>query len=463
MTNSATFITPPDVLVIGGGLAGHCAALAATECGATVVLLEKQPNVGGSTVLSGGFFAFAGTPFQQERGIRDDRALLYDDLIAMGGGEADPTLVRAYSEGQRDLYEWLVRHGIVFTALELSSGQSVPRSHVTDSVRLIATLAEHGKRSGRVKTEMGTRAIRLLRDSVGGPVAGVRIEDAGGTRELRAGSIVLASGGFSRSEELLRLFAPAQAGALRIGGGGNTGDGLRMAWQFGAGLRDMGQVKGTFGTHPNTGADKHELLLAYYAGAIMVNRAGHRFVDESVSYKILGEACLAQPGRIAFQIFDQAIMDGSQPGVPLFDFGAPLRRGLLIKADSLPDLAQRCGIDPDALVQTVADYNRGVDLGRDPAFGRDGLCNHYGALARIGQAPFYAYPSTTVVLATYCGLAIDAQAQVRDVFGEPIRGLFAAGEITGGFHGHAYMTGSSLGKAAYFGRVAGQSAAALVR
>lgn len=452
--------TDCDVLVIGGGLAGHCAALGAAEQGASVILIEKQPHPGGSTVFSGGFFAFAGTRMQEAAGISDDPDRLYADLIAMGGGESDPALVRAYCDGQRELCEWLMNYGAEYTELELSSGQSVPRSHICDIVRLIALLGQHAKRTRLVTTLTGTRAVRLLREEVEGPVLGARVEDASGLRDIRAYGVVLASGGFSRSEEMLRLFAPAQAAALRIGGAGNTGDGLRMAMKLGAGLRDMGQVKGTFGTHLETGTEQHEILLAYYKGAIMVNRAGERFVDESLSYKLLGEACLAQPGHMAFQIFDQAIMDQSQPGVPLFDFEDPLKRGLLVKADSLSALATQCGIPADNLARAVETYNRGVDAGRDAQFGRDGLCQHYGGLAKIERAPFYAYPSTTVVLATYCGLAIDANACVRDVFGDPIEGLYAAGEVTGGFHGYAYMTGSSLGKAAFFGRVAGRNAAA---
>ena len=121
----------------------------------------------------------------------------------------------------------------------------------------------------------------------------------------------------------------------------------------------------------------------------------------------------------------------------------------------------RCegGIDPAGLVDTVAAYNADCSSGKDRSFGRDGLCHHVGALVAIDCPPFYAYPSTTAVLATYCGLAVDACARVIDVYDEPIRGLYAAGEVTGGFHGRAYMTGSSLGKSALFGRIAGRQAA----
>lgn len=449
-----------DVIVIGAGLAGHCAALAAAEAGAEVLLLEKQTKTGGSTALSGGFFAFAGTPHQEAAGLSDNPARLLADLRHVGGGVADNALIGAYAEGQGALREWLEGHGARFGDLELSAGQSIARSHRTDPDNLLGLLAAALTATGRGRIVTAATARRLLRSGTDGAVEGVEIEHASRTCAVTATrGVVLTTGGFSRSEELLASFAPQQAAALRIGGAGNTGDGLRMAWRLGAGFRDMGQIKGTFGTHPETGPDRHEVLLAFYVGAIIVNQQGRRFIDESLPYKIIGEAGLKQPGGRGYQIWDKGIMAASQPGVPLFDFQPALVRGLLLEAPSLDELADRCGLDRAELAQTVARYNAGVAAGRDPEFGRDGLCSHAGTMRPIAEPPFYAYPSTTVVLSTYCGLTIAPDGAVQDVFGVPIAGLYAAGEVTGGFHGEAYMTGSALGKAAYFGRVAGQVAA----
>ena len=111
-------------------------------------------------------------------------------------------------------------------------------------------------------------------------------------------------------------------------------------------------------------------------------------------------------------------------------------------------------------MRTVTQYNQFVDAGCDEAFGRQHLVHNFGNPRRIERAPFYAYPSTAVVLATYCGLCVDSAMRVLDVFGERIEGLFAAGEVVGGLHGAAYMTGTSLGKAAIFGRIAARTALA---
>lgn len=465
---SAAHIPPAplacDVAVVGGGLAGHCAALAAIEAGATVVLLEKQPAAGGSTVLSGGFFALADTPLQRAAGIDDDAGRLLHDLSEVGGPDVRADLLAAYCDGQADLHDWLVSHGADFRAVELSAGQSVPRSHRCDPVALIERLAARLAEAPACTVLYDASVRRLVVDRVDGPVTGLLADVSGMPVEVRArGGVVLASGGFSRSPEMVRSFAPGQAGALLVGGAGNVGDGLRMACKLGAGLRDMGEIRGTFGTHPSTGSDKHLILLAFYLGAVAINADGRRFVDESASYKQLGDACLQQPGRIAWQVFDQAVMRKSEPGVPLFDLAPSLESGLLLTADTLDELAAKCGLPAEALAATLARYNAGVAAGREPEFGRDGLCHHAGQMLPIAEPPFYAYPSTTVVLATYCGLDVDADARVHDAFGAPIEGLFAAGEIMGGFHGRSYMTGTSLGKAAFFGRVAGRNAGVRAR
>ena len=245
-----------------------------------------------------------------------------------------------------------------------------------------------------------------------------------------------------------------------VGGEGNVGDGLRMACKLGADLRDMAYIKGTFGKHPTDVHNNHS-CLAVYKGAIAVNQDGHRFVDESISYKLLGDAVMRQPYHCGYQIFDEPIFKSGDDRVRILDFGRRMEEGLIFKADTLQMLARQIEVPCETLHETVDRYNRFVEEGHDPDFGRKALVHRQGALRRIEQGPFYAYPSTAAVFGTYCGLRIDAQMRVIDVFGESIVGLYAAGEVVGGFHGGAYMTGSALGKAVVFGRVAARTAIAV--
>ncbi|MFF4833656.1 FAD-dependent oxidoreductase [Streptomyces sp. NPDC001315] len=446
------------VLVLGGGLAGAAALLAAAQAGAYAVLLEKADTLGGSTVRSAGLSAFAGTDEQAEQGITDSVGLLREDILATGGHVNDPALVDLYCRRQLDTYRWLKGLGIRYGTIHAASGQSVPRSHPSDTTAMLrAIFAAAGRLGARLVTGAGAR--RLLRED--GRVVGVEIERCGERHEVRADAVVLATGGFSRDRDMLTRFAPLMKEALLAGGGENRGDGLLMAWQLGAGMRDLPYVKGTYGIYhePHPGEDGTG-ILAVYKGAIAVNRAGHRFVDESIPYKALGDASLAQPTARTWQVFDATTMAQTNDEVPIYDFGDRLRAGMLETADTIEELAAKLGTEPGVLEATVAEYNDRIARAEPDPFGRVHLVGGVGERRPIGTPPFYAQLSGTVVLATYCGVTVDPTMRVLDVFGEPIPRLYAAGELVGGFHGAGYMTGTSIGKSAIFGRVAGTAAAA---
>src|SRR3546814_16752548 len=137
---------------------------------------------------------------------------------------------------------------------------------------------------------------------------------------------------------------------------------------------------------PDAGPEQHTAMLAIYRGAIAVNRSGRRFADESVSYKLLGDACLRQEGHVAYQVFDEAIFQNQVRGVPIFDFSRRLDQGLLHRADTLEDLARRIDVPPDALAETVAAYNADVDQGEDGPLGRRGRGQGFGGLRTTAPA-----------------------------------------------------------------------------
>jgi len=447
-----------DLVVIGGGLAGHRCALEAAHAGASVLLLEKMPKVGGSTVMSGGSIAFAGTDLQRSVGIEDSSEKLKEDLLTVSGGYAHPDLIDVVARGQLDEYRFLTRRNIAFGPVQSSSGQSVPRVHSTPSAALIERLNAELIALPGVQVLTETRAVRLGRD--GGRFNEVMAERQGQRLQLRAArGIVLATGGFSRGLDLLRTFAPDASKALPAGGLGNEGDGIKLAWEFGANLLDLGFVKGTFGGYFEPVPGEHyTVLLPIYRGAVAVNTQALRFVDESQSYKTLGAACLEQDRALAYQIFDAAIMAQSMDTTPSFNFRAAERKGRIVAADSMAQLAARLQLLPDQLQATMDQYNADMVSGVDGKFGRKSLVHTHGRPVPITQAPFYAYPTTTAINSTYAGVQVAPDMTVMNVWGERLEGLHAAGEVTGGFHGEAYMTGSSLLKALVCGAVAARSA-----
>ncbi|WNI28257.1 FAD-dependent oxidoreductase [Streptomyces sp. ITFR-6] len=448
------------VVVLGGGLAGYSAAIEAAERGARVLVIDKAAEPGGSTLRSGGSFAFAGTDLQAAHGIEDSDDLLRRDLLRGGGEQSDPQLVDLYVRRQLAAYHWLKRCGVDFDGVSLSGNQSVPRSHGVDIGRSHALIRAAATAHHSVTELLATTTEALTQEN--GRIVGVVTRDSDGTATERpARAVVLATGGFARSRRAISTFAPQLSNARRMGGEHNTGDGMYLAMSVGADLADVGTIKATFGVTADVpGMPPNPTLLnALYRGGIVVNSRAERFVDESISYKLIGGVCLQQPGGLGVQIFDEQVMEQTIPGKLVNNYRGALEQGYLLQADSIRELAVAAGLDPDALAATVDGYNDAVRSTGDTDFGRTHLSSGYGELPTINRAPYYAYPTTAGLTSTYGGLRVDVEMRVAHVLGGTVPGLYAAGEIVGGFHGNAYMSGSSLGKSVIFGRAAGRGAA----
>ena len=447
-----------DLIVIGSGAAGLSAALTAAELGLSVLVLEKEGVIGGSSLMSGGSLCFVNTDIQSANGVTDSQDRLREDLLRVGGGYSKPEVVEAYVANQTKVYEWMRSIDIPFASgLKASPGNSVLRTHTSVPTTFIPILHDKALATGKVEILYGAHALKLVTDFSTGRVSGVEVWSDDLSEVHARHGVILATGGFTRAPDLIGRFSPNFAHARVSGGAGNTGDGLLMAWKLGADILDTAFLQGNFGVHPE--GKSNAVVHPIFKGGIAVNSRGHRYVDESISYKRHSEACLAQPGHVTYQIFDQTIFDRGDDSNPFFSFKSRLGLGEVISAESLEGLAGKLGIPAENLAFTVARYNAGVDAGRDGDFGREQVGNNGGPLVKIETGPFYAYPSTVVILGTYCGIRVDSSMRVVDVFEEPIPGLYAAGEIVGGFHGKGEIPGAALGKALVFGRVAAQSAA----
>jgi flavocytochrome c len=464
MRETGDLPTRTDVLVLGAGMAGHCAAITAAEAGAEVLLLEKTAQAGGSSAIAGGGFVFAGTDLQREAGISDSLEALRQDLLESGQKKNSPALVDLFVQTQLETYEFLREHGVKFRFSSAHPG-TVQRIHLTGTGRAITSLHMAALANPRITFFSKSSAYRLHRSP-----KTERVDKAivlFGDREVEIGvtcGVVLSTGGFSRSRELLQTFAPELAGGLKHGGVGNTGDGLIMATDLGAGLADIGFVTGSFGgairNYPNAvqrGDEIPPLLFSFLVGGILVNKIGVRFVNEGQSYKKLSTVGMEQPEGIGFQIFDQKLMDRSGDDTSVNNFKEGLIGGYIQSANTIAELAAKMTIDPTVLEATIERYNKDVNDGADTQFGRT------ETLVAVDTPPFYIAASANAITSTYGGITTNADMAVIDWFGQPIEGLFAAGEVVGGFHGGGYYSASSLSSSAAFGRRAGRSAAAMTK
>jgi fumarate reductase flavoprotein subunit len=451
------------VLVLGAGIAGHCAALAAAEAGADVLFLEKAAQPGGSSAMAGGIFLFTGTDLQKAAGEADSLQALRQDLLEAGGHRNNPELVDLFVQNQLATYEFLRDHGVKFQ-LAPSKPPAPARSHHTGTGRSTTALHAAALGNPRICFFANAAGARLCRSPETGRVDGSVVTYNGRKIKIDVSrAVVLASGGFSRSSKLLQAYAPELVDAVKHGGIANTGDGLIMATALGAGHADLGYVSGSFGgvirNYPNVVRNDDEippLLFAFNSGAIIVNKNGARFVNEAQSYKVLSGICMTQPDGLGFQIFDEKVMSGSLAGTSVNNFKEALADGYIQTAGSIGELAKLMRIDPTALEATIARYNKDAVSGLDSQFGRRAAS---GGLMRIDAPPYYIAATGNVITSTYGGLTANADMAVLDLYGEPIAGLFAAGELVGGFHGASYLSASALPKAAISGLRAGKSAA----
>ncbi len=465
-TNAENVITT-DLLVVGAGAAGLSAAYWAAKNGLKdILILEKEPVIGGSSSIAEGVFSVSSTDFQRAKGIKDSDDLFFADMMRQGNNKNDPELVRLYVSESKKVFDWFSTMGVHPSGVFLSAGMSAPRGHSFNSTALVQTLRSECEKKG-VRLMTSVKATRLLSKS--GRIIG--IEAAGPAHShltIHAShGVILATGGFAQNRRLLTHFSPAQQHAAVLCGIGSTGDGIEMARPYGAQLADTAYIKASYGFRLNP-ASISDFTSIYYEGAVIVNRDGNRFVNEASSYKTLSEKALAQPDGKSFIIFDNRMRQAAMAHRPIDRMlWSRFDRNELVdyayKGDSIESAAKQAGLPPTAVHASVKRYNDAIESDTQDEFGRKTLSAGYGKPIPLSEPPFFIMPSVSAIMGTYCGLKVNRRMQVLGNDDLPIGGLFAAGEIMGGVHGENYITGTGLGKALTFGKLAGESAAALAK
>ena len=447
-----------QVVVVGAGACGLVAALMAKEAGAEVLVFERDPAPQGSTAMSSGMIMACDTRFQRAKGVADSPALMARDILAKNKGEADPKQVQAVCRESGPAVEWLADvHGVPLDLVEgfLYPGHSVLRMHAPPSrsgAELIGALTRAAETAG---VDIVTRAqVTALFADGEGRVAGLRYRRPDGTEEdVGCSALVLASSGFGGNKAMVRRYIPEMADALYFGHAGNQGDAMLWGEALGAALADMGAYQGHGSVaHPHGALVTWALMME---GGFQVNARGERFSNEHRGYSEQAVDVIAQPGGIAWNIYD-ARLDGL--GREFEDYRHAAAAGAALSAPSAEALAEKAGLPPQALARTiaaVAALARGE--GRDP-FGRD-----FSAKPALAP-PYHAIRVTGALFHTQGGLVVDEAARVLRKDGSRLPNLFAGGGAARGISGAhvwGYLSGNGLLPAVTLGRIAGREAARL--
>ncbi len=444
------------VLVIGAGACGLTAALAARSAGAEVVVAERDPLPQGNTALSAGLIPAAGTRFQCAKGIDDDPARFAADLTAKAKNRADPALVQAVAQAAAPTVEWLAdATGIPFEVLDdfVYPGHSTLRMHALPERTGEALMAHLMQAAGDAAVTLmtGATAVTLYADA-DGRVAGVDLaRPDGAVDRVGCDALILAINGYGGNAEMVRAHIPDMADALYFGHEGNRGDAVLWGRALGAATRDMSGYQG----HASV-AHPHGILITWAViteGGIQVNAEGQRFADESRGYSEQAVDVLAQPGGVAWTIFDGRIADVARQ---FEDFRKAEAAGAVKRAATLDGLAEATGLPPAALAETMRQVTTYVGgsvlepLGRrfDPR--------------SVLLPPYLAVKVTGALFHTQGGLAVDGRARVLRPDGTALPNLYAGGGAACGLSGPeaaGYLSGNGLVTAVVLGRLAGLDAA----
>jgi len=484
-----------DVVVVGAGNAALVAALSARDAGARVLVLEAAPEAerGGNSRFTGGIFRIAHEGMDSLLPLVTEESAAWADRVSIDPypvevyraeydqvcrGRNDDGLTRQVIEGSYETVRWMVDHGIRF---ELAVGKLIDPEKIgpderyelppggalranDEGVGLIEDLFAAIVKAG-IDVWYDSPVSELIME--GSTCRGVVIQNADGFTEVHAVT-VLAAGGFEANPEMRQRWLGPGWDLVKVRGTRfNTGTVLNAA--MAAGAKAVGHWGGCHAVSLDANApDVGDLRVTdkmsrySYPYALLLNSDCERFVDEGeahvwLTYAKTGAAVRAQSGAWAFQLFDAKTTHLLEPR---YSTGTP------IVADDLESLAEEVGVDAAALVGTVDAFNAACTGGKFDPFSLDGL-----SAAPAGQPvksnwaqpidtpPYTVYPVTCGITFTYGGIKVDGRARVVDNAERIMPGLYATGELTGGFFYHNYPAGAGLVRGAVFGRLAGAGAA----
>lgn len=458
--SAATEIFNADVVVIGAGGAGLSAAISANQNGASVIILEKMPQVGGNTIICGAAYNAVDPSRQEPAGVEDSIDNFYEQTFKGGDELGDPKMVRTLVENSYPTLQWLESLGMefkdrIFTVL----GGMWPRAHKPVKplgTGFIETYMNYINAHDDITILTDTKATEIYMEE--GRATAVKAKGLHSTILAQGHkAVIITTGGFGNNIEMREKYNKIWPSLKNIGSTnhpGATGDGLALAEKIGANLVGLEHIQLLPMGDPATGSLSGNIEQGV-ENRIFVNKDGDRFVDEGQRRDVMTMALFDQEDAFMWIVLDSH-------NYPTLDtrnnFNESIQELLdqerAYKGDTLEELAEQIGVDVDNLKAAVGEFNKAVETGGPDSFGRT-LFEH-----KIDTPPYFAGARKPTVHHTMGGIQINPKAQVLDTEGNVIPGLYAAGETTGGIHGANRLGGNALVDINVFGKIAGANAAA---
>lgn len=464
-----------DLVVIGAGASGTAATMAAAEKGATVILLEKQPSIGGTGNYAEGIFA-AESSMQKRQGIIVTRDMAFKVVMDYSHWLANPFVARAFIDRSADTIEWVKSKGIEFEYIGPGGPGGPLTWHVINGEghgrHLIKTFHNQFK-TMPVTTLMETSAKELIIEN--GKVVGVKAENADGEKiQIKAKAVVIATGGFANNKEMLKQYTP-YPDVIMVGNVGKMGEGIKMAWSAGAAEEGIGVIQAYRPGLPGYSTSSH-LLAAARQPYLWVDQHGRRFTDESIVilWPYSGNA-LMKIGGTMYSIYDEDTRQhfvNNGIDVPIGEWviaGTKLdkldsefkkeqekNRGYVFKANTIEELAKAMNMDPAVLKESIGLNNKFAAQRKDEIFAKN-----FEYLRPIEKGPFYATRMQPAALGTLGGVKINGKMEAVNKDGDSIPGLYVVGNDAGGMYGDSYdllLGGGTFGFALNSGRIAAENA-----
>ena len=450
-----------SVAIVGSGACGLTAALMLKDHGVECVLLERDERPRGSSALSSGFVPAAGTQAQARQAIEDDQAQFVKDIVNKSHGQSALHLVKAYVSAVPQAIDALeARHGVTWRVLDqfLYPGHSTHRMHAvpeTSGEGLMSRL-ERAAQEADLTLLTHAQVTQLFMDP-DDRVVGLGFVRPDGSREaLRCDAALLACNGYGGDQELVAQYLPQMKAAVYAGHVGNDGTAVRWGQALGVALKDMGAYQGHGSWQNELG-----LLISWalmVAGGIQINAHGVRFHDEHQGYSEASVGVLAQPGGVAWCVFDQPVYE---LGLTFPEFKEAQVLGGVKRFESVTALSQWVGCPEETLARTLSAQDRARDQEEGQPEGHSKSIRPLKPL----KPPLYAIKVTGALFHTQGGLDIDEYCQVLGDQGTPLPNLWAAGGAARGVSGQevwGYLSGNGLLSALAGGFIAAESIARAV-